>query len=178
MGVEPYLIPPVLIVSIAQRLARKLCVDAGVDTPLTESLRQSIISHQDTLPPEYRFPIPEVVYEAGKTPTCPTGMRGRQAVFEVLEMSPAIEKIVLENPVDSKIWAAARAQGMLTMQEDAMLKAFTKQIPFSEVSALSSVALDADEPVPEAVPVTEAPLDTDSILAPITPTPPIVPPEL
>jgi hypothetical protein len=60
------------------------------------------------------------------------------AVFEVLEMTPEIERIVLKNPVDSNIWAAARAQGMLTMREDAMLKSFAKLVPFSEVETLRS----------------------------------------
>jgi type II secretory ATPase GspE/PulE/Tfp pilus assembly ATPase PilB-like protein len=71
------------------------------------------------------------------------------AVFEVLEMSSEIEKIVLDNPVDSRIWAAARAQGMLTMQEDAMLKAFDKRIPFSEVLAGDA---QQEAPVVEKVP--------------------------
>lgn len=141
MGVEPYLIPPVLILSIAQRLVRRLCDDAAVPTPLSPSARTSIEEQLASLPAEHRFQVPDTIFEAGSSPTCPTGTRGRQAVFEVLEMSPEIEKIVLKNPVDSEIWAASRAAGMLTMQEDAMLKAFTKQIPFSEVNTLSSLAL-------------------------------------
>ncbi len=84
-------------------------------------------------------------------------MRGRMAVFEVLEMSAEIEKIVLDNPVESKIWTAARSQGMLTMREDAILKAMDKKIPYSEVSSLSSMMLQADDteatiPPPAAVP--------------------------
>jgi type IV pilus assembly protein PilB len=99
------------------------------------------------LPEQYRFPIPENAYAPEKTPTCPTGMRGRMAVFEILEMTSQIEQIVLENPVDSKLWASARAtQGMLTMREDAIIKAFGKQVPFSEVNALSGVmASEGDE---------------------------------
>ena len=64
-----------------------------------------------------------------------------------------IEKIILDNPVESKLWAAARAQGMLTMQEDAMTKAFDKKVPFSEVNSLS-VLLQAgnDESAEEKVP--------------------------
>lgn len=147
MGVEPYLIPPVLILSIAQRLVRKLCTDAGVPTPLSASDRKAIEAQIETLPEQYRFQIPDTVYQAGRSPTCPTGMRGRAAVFEVLEMSPEIEKVVLENPVDSKIWSVARTtQGMLSMREDAMLKAFAKMIPYDEVTALGDVALATDEP--------------------------------
>jgi type II secretory ATPase GspE/PulE/Tfp pilus assembly ATPase PilB-like protein len=156
MGVEPYLIPPVLILSIAQRLTRTFCPDGAKEAPLSVSERRRIESQLSSLPEKYRFKIPEIAFEAVRTPTCPTGLRGRMAVFEVLEMSSEIEKIVLDNPVDSRIWAAARAQGMLTMQEDAMLKAFDKRIPFSEVDSLSTLLLAGDAqqeaPVVEKVP--------------------------
>ncbi|MBI5645223.1 type II/IV secretion system protein [Candidatus Kaiserbacteria bacterium] len=150
MGVEPYLIPPVLIASIAQRLVRTFCEGAAQETPLSSSDRKHIETQFESLPEKYRFQIPDTVYEPVRTPTCPTGLRGRMAVFEVLEMSPEIERIVLDNPVDSKLWAAARKSGMLTMQEDAIMKAFAKKIPFSEINNLSSVMLagDSEEPAP------------------------------
>ncbi|MDP3965740.1 MAG: GspE/PulE family protein [bacterium] len=145
MGVEPYLIPPVLVLSMAQRLVRTLCPDSGKESEITPSDRKSIETQIATLPKQYQFKIPKVAYEAERTPTCPTGLRGRMAVFEVLEMSSDIERIILDNPVDSKLWASARAQGMLTMREDAMIKAFDKKIPFSEVNTLSSLLLAGDE---------------------------------
>ena len=153
MGVEPYLIPPVLIASIAQRLVRTFCPGAEKETELSPSTRKAIEEQMSSLPSKYRFKIPQAVYEPVRTPTCPTGLRGRMAVFEVLEMSSGIEKIILDNPVESKLWAAARAQGMLTMQEDAMTKAFDKKVPFSEVNSLS-VLLQAgnDESAEEKVP--------------------------
>lgn len=147
MGVEPYLIPPVLILSMAQRLVRTLCPDTGKAIPLSASNRKSMEMDLVSLPKEHRFPIQDTVYEPERTAACPTGMRGRAAVFEVMEMTTAIEKIILTNPVDSKIWASAREQGMLTMREDATLKAFAKQVPFSEVNTLSSLLLDNEEEV-------------------------------
>ncbi len=145
MGVEPYLIPPVLILSIAQRLVRTLVPGTGTPVPLSASERKSIETQLETLPEKYRFPIQQETYEPEKTATSATGMRGRMAVFEILEMSAEIEKIILDNPVDSRLWSAARSQGMLTMREDAIVKAFDKKIPFSEVSTLSSMMLENDE---------------------------------
>ena len=142
MGVEPYLLPPTLVVSVAQRLARRLCPDSGKETAITESMRGMIEGQFSTLPEKYRPKIPDVVYEAESTPSCPNGTRGRLAVFEVLEMSPEIERTILKSPVESEIWEVARKQGMLTMKEDAMLKAFDKKIPFSEVNLLSSLLLE------------------------------------
>jgi type II secretory ATPase GspE/PulE/Tfp pilus assembly ATPase PilB-like protein len=164
MGVEPYLIPPVLILSIAQRLVRTLYPGTGKAVSLSASEKESIQAQLATLPEQYRFPIAQDVYEPERSAESATGMKGRMAVFEVLEMSTEIERIILENPIDSKIWSAARAQGMLTMREDAIVKAFDKKIPYTEVSTLSSMMLGADEedattplitpPIPET-PITE-----------------------
>ena len=151
MGVEPYLIPPVLIASVAQRLVRTLCPDSGIPAKLSPSERRRIEEQFKTLPEKFRFPIRDDVYEPQKSPTCPTGLRGRMAVFEVMEMSPEIEHLVLQNPVDSQLWAAARRSGMLTMREDAILKAFDKKIPFSEMDALATYMQDI-EPDQSAVP--------------------------
>lgn len=145
MGVEPYLIPPVLICSIAQRLVRTFCPGAEQEVELSASARSDIAHDLESLPDEFRFPVPTHAYEAVKTATCPTGTRGRMAVFEVLEMNQDIERIVLENPVESKIWAKARSQGMLTMREDATLKALDKKIPFSEVNSLRPLMLTVEE---------------------------------
>lgn len=145
MGVEPYLIPPVLILSMAQRLVRTLCPDGAEEIPITPSDRKSIETQMVTLPKKYHFDIPNVAYEPKRLPTCPTGLRGRMAAFEVMEMSSEIEKIILDNPVESRLWTAARGEGMLTMREDALIKAFDKLIPFSEVNTLSSLLLAGDE---------------------------------
>jgi len=145
MGVEPYLIPPVLILSIAQRLVRTLYPGTGTPVSLSASEKESIEAQLVSLPEQYRFPMGQNVYEPEHTPASATGMKGRMAVFEVLEMSSEIERIVLENPIDSKIWSAARAQGMLTMREDAIVKAFDKKIPYTEVSTLSSMMLGSED---------------------------------
>lgn len=145
MGIEPYLIPPVLILSIAQRLVRTLVPGTGVPIDISPSDRVAIENQLGSLPDNYRFSLDRKVYEPERTSESPSGMRGRMAVFEILEMSLEIENIVLDHPVDSKIWGAARKQGMLTMREDAILKAFDKKIPFSEVESLSSLMLVAEK---------------------------------
>lgn len=160
MGVEPYLIPPVLVLSMAQRLVRTLCPGTGVEYQLTESDIKNIETEMASLPKEYHYPIQKVALEPERTQTCPTGMRGRAAVFEVMEMTKEIEKIILTSPVESKLRDAARLQGMTTMREDAIRKAFGKIIPFSEINALSTVLQDdlmePAPPIPPPAPVEPA----------------------
>ncbi len=145
MGVEPYLIPPVLICSVAQRLTRTLCDFQGKEVPLSPSEIKAIEAEQASLPEKYRFKIPPSIYQPEPTPTCPTGMRGRMAAFEVMEMTSDLEKIIIEDAVESKMRQAMRNSGMLTIKEDALLKAFDKKIPFSEVNQLSSLLMSGDE---------------------------------
>jgi type IV pilus assembly protein PilB len=157
MGVEPYLIPPVLILSMAQRLVRTLADGGGQAVPLSAAERAGIETQMATLPASHRFPIGDTVYEAAPTPTSPTGMRGRQAVVEVMEMNAELERLTLATPIsESEMWNAARKQGMLTMREDALQKAFAGRVPFSEVNTLSSMMLGAEDPVEESAAVHES----------------------
>jgi type IV pilus assembly protein PilB len=158
MGVDPYLIAPTLIAAIGQRLVRKLCPGAGHPVPVSESMKRHLEQDFSDLPEDVRKTIPafETIYEATTTPDCPNGTRGRLAVFEILKMDKDLEKVVLENPVEEKVYAAARAKGMFTMREDGIMKALAGKIPFQEVDTLGG-ALLADE---EVVDVEDTPAET------------------
>ncbi len=154
MGVDPYLIAPTLIAAIGQRLVRKLCPGAGKPIPVSESINVLLQKEFSDLPMEYHDQIPafENFYEATTTADCPNGTRGRLAVFEILKMDKDIEHVVLTSPVEEKVFAAARAKGMLTMREDAIIKALAGLIPFEEVNALGGeMLLDQDAQPQEAV---------------------------
>ena len=43
---------------------------------------------------------------------------------------------MLKEPVEEKIYAAARMNGMLTMRESAIVKALSQDIPFEEINTL------------------------------------------
>ena len=93
------------------------------------------------LPEEVRNTLPksEKVYRSKPTPECPKGSRGRTAVFEVLTMTQDLETAILKNASESELWGIARRHGMLTMKEDAILKAYERIIPIEEVSTLGGV---------------------------------------
>ena len=103
----------------------------------------------EDLPEKYRkdITIGDKVYEAQPSEKCPDGTHGRVAVFEVLDMNQDIEKILLEDPSDSKLIEASRKQGMLTMKEDAIIKALAGEIPFSEVNTLGGIAAETTEEI-------------------------------
>ena len=94
MGVDPYLIPPTLILGIAQRLVLKLCPDAGKPLPVSESMKIMLNKEFDSLPQEYRSRIkfPDELLALSPSPTCPSGTRGREAVFEIFKMDADVER--------------------------------------------------------------------------------------
>jgi type II secretory ATPase GspE/PulE/Tfp pilus assembly ATPase PilB-like protein len=138
MGVDPYLIAPTLILAIAQRLTSALCEGGGKEVPIDEAMQAMIDNEFSTLPEKYRekINIPDHVYEAGSTTDCPSGIRGRQAVFEILEVNEDVRHAILNKPVESEVFQVARKNGMLTMKEDALLKTFEGKIPYIEVNKL------------------------------------------
>ncbi len=138
MGVDPYLIAPTLVLAIAQRLVRGLCPDAGKPTPIEGSIKMMIEKQFADLPPQYlkELDFTNTIYNLEASPDCPNGTRGRMAVMEVFEMDKDLESIILKSPTELDIIKMTRAKGMLTMKEDAILKAMHRQIPFEEVSTL------------------------------------------
>jgi type IV pilus assembly protein PilB len=136
MGVDPYLIAPTLTLAIGQRLLRTLCVDSKRPTPVSESMRLMIDRQFADLPEEVRksLPIPNEIFEAAPSATCPSGTKGRIGVYEFLQMDKDIEHVILTNPVEAAVYEAARKKGMMMMKDDAFLKAFAGVIPFEEVN--------------------------------------------
>jgi type IV pilus assembly protein PilB len=172
MGVDPYLIAPTLVLSMAQRLVQKLCPNGGESVPIDESSRTMIQESFATLPPEYQPKIPDSVLEPKSTPDCPAGVRGRMAVFEVMPITEQIKHAILTDPTEERISELARKDGMYTMVEDAMLKAFDGKIPFSEVHTLGGTLLSETSDIVTAV-QTAAPASQSTIAdtsAPAQPT--------
>jgi type II secretory ATPase GspE/PulE/Tfp pilus assembly ATPase PilB-like protein len=137
MGVDPYLIAPTLICAMAQRLVSRIC-EGGEKVPVDGSIAMMLEKQFSDLPAEYKktLEIPKTVLESKPSATCPNGVRGRMAVAEVVEMDRELERAILANANEEAMYKLSRAKGMLTMKEDAMLKTFKGEIPWSEVNKL------------------------------------------
>src|SRR3989339_2119197 len=138
MGVDPYLIAPTLIVSIAQRLARMTYPSSRKEVPMDQSVRTQIEEQMKDLPEEFKPKIGNKMYDIVPSPECPSGTRGRIAVFEMFKIDNEMQAVILKNPTNSAIYKVARNKGMLMMREDAMLKAIDGIIPFTEVYNFSN----------------------------------------
>lgn len=138
MGVEPYLIPPVLILGVAQRLVQTLCEGGGKKVAVDESTKKMLDEEFADLPEEHRKQLPDLreVTRLEPTPACPSGTHGRIACFEVFDMTPELERAILAGKPEDELFAIVRKNGMLTMKEDAIIKSAKGVVPFEEVNTL------------------------------------------
>jgi len=135
MGVDPYLIAPTLILSIAQRLAKMTFPASRKLVPMDESIKLQIEDQLKDLPEKYKneIQVKDEMYDTVPVPECPTGTRGRTAIFEMFKVDKEMQETILKNPTGLALYAEARKNGMLVMKEDAILKAIDGIIPFREV---------------------------------------------
>ena len=138
MGIDPYLIAPTLLLVMGQRLVAAICPNTGIPMPVEGSIQMMMDKQFQDLPEEFKKEIPKADNMLGlqPTPECPKGVRGRLAVMEMFAMTKELEKMILTDPTETAMWPLVRKSGMLTMKEDAIIKALDKKIPFEEINKL------------------------------------------
>jgi type II secretory ATPase GspE/PulE/Tfp pilus assembly ATPase PilB-like protein len=119
----------------------------------------------ETLPERYRDRVPtnRTVLHPEPTPECATGLRGRVAVMEALEVDDGMQELILNNASEEDFYHHARKHGFMSMKEDAIIKALNHVIPQEEVSLFGTkVGVEnlTDEMVQDVSAATEE--ETDS----------------
>ena len=135
----------ILNVIVAQRLVRKVCLDCIESYPpergLIDFLRQQLkelnpygkIFSKTEKSDELR--MPKFLYRGRGCSACNfSGYRGRIAIFEVLNVTEEIRKLIVnpEFSLDSLV-ATAKKEGMITMFEDGLRKAEIGMTTIEEV---------------------------------------------
>ncbi len=154
MGVDPYLIAPTLKLAIAQRLARRVFKDTGKEEHISKATEVMIQESLKNLPEKYhkRIPDSKTIVHPQPSPSCATGLRGRVAVMEALEITEEIQDLILHNASEDQIFQTARKNGFMTMKEDAIIKALEHKIPYEEMNTFGTkVGLEEMEEIHETV---------------------------
>ncbi|MDB5260617.1 MAG: ral secretion pathway protein [Candidatus Nomurabacteria bacterium] len=138
MGIEPYLIAPTIIATIGQRLSRGIAEGCAKPMEINDGMKEMIAEQFKDLPEQFKskLPLDKPLNEVKTSEKFPTGMKGRVPVFEVLTFTPPIQDAVLHSKGEEEIWHLARANGMMTMKEDAIIKSINGLIPFVEINEL------------------------------------------
>jgi len=116
MNVEPFLIADSVILIVAQRLVRRLCkkCNSPQDLPKQALLEMGFTKEEaDSI----------TIYAPRGCSSCNnTGYRGRIALFEVMEITPAIKELVLSRAQSQEIKKKSIEQGMLTLRRSGLIK--------------------------------------------------------
>ncbi|MGA2463116.1 MAG: type IV-A pilus assembly ATPase PilB [Thermodesulfobacteriota bacterium] len=116
MGIEPFLISSAVILILAQRLIRKICMDC-----------REPIKPPPQLLIDLGVPPDEVksftVYKGKGCTICNgTGYKGRLGLYEVMTMKEEIKELVLARASASEIKKEAIRSGMKTLRQSGMTK--------------------------------------------------------
>jgi type II secretory ATPase GspE/PulE/Tfp pilus assembly ATPase PilB-like protein len=138
MNIEPYLLSSALNGVVAQRLTRTVCPSCAT---------------------KY-FPVEHVLRDAGledmtgrtfqKGLGCQqchdTGFKGRLGIYEVMEITPELRRLVHHSSPTHELRARVRQQGMLTLREEGVVLALDGKTSLEEI--LRVTHLDDEEASP------------------------------
>ena len=131
MGVKSFLLAPGLNAVIGQRLVRKICPNCQTEADVDNDTMTKILNILSTIPVISAERLEEKdlgnlkFYKGKGCKECHgLGYKGRVGIYEIMALSPEIEKIILSDKVSEfAIQDIAVAGGMLTMVQDGLLKA-------------------------------------------------------
>lgn len=131
MGVKAFLLSPALNSIIGQRLVRRICTHCKEEVKLDNDTMTKILNILNKIPKnsESRLGEKELnnlkFYKGKGCKKCHgLGYKGRIGVYEILIMSPEVEKVILDKKVSEyTIQDLAQKNGMVTMVQDGLLKA-------------------------------------------------------
>lgn len=148
MNVPPFLIPSSLTLAIAQRLSRKLCPKCKQEVAPTPKIQKMIEDVLTTIPDEEKKKRLKnngaiSIWKGVGCKFCANkGTQGRIGVFEVFDMTPQLERIIQEGITDTKLKQEALRQNMITMKQDAFLKALEGLISLEEAITVTGQDLE------------------------------------
>ena len=160
MGIVPFLIASIVRVVVGQRLVRRLRHETRQSYQPTPEEQKMIISMFNLKPgQDFRY-IHELEKQAaaegigGDTPLgtdengiktlwranpddnddgAINGYKGRMGIYEVLDNSVAVQKLIVTNATSNQIQNQAISEGMVTMQTDGLIKTLRGETTIEEV---------------------------------------------
>jgi type IV pilus assembly protein PilB len=113
MGIEPFLVTSSVECVVAQRLVRRLC-----ECKLPVKLTKAMLSENG-----FDYPRGFSAFEPGACVRCgQSGYKGRTGIYEVMTMTDALRRLILDRASHDELRAKAREGGMRTLREDGLDK--------------------------------------------------------
>lgn len=141
LGAEPFLIASVLHACLAQRITRKICEHCKEWYTPAEQIQNSVRTVLgELLPVKYKNNIPiQLARGKGCVECNNVGYLGRIAIFEMVVVTPEINKLIIQQKTAKDIEDQARLNGMITMKQDGYLKSLDGITTIEEVLRVAEV---------------------------------------
>jgi len=134
MGLEPFNVASALNLISAQRLARRICRSCKAETTYEEEYLKAAKVDLDWV-------HATTFYKGEGCDECNgTGYKGRCGIYEVMIMSTALRKAIMEEMGTDELRELARSEGMLTLREDGLKKVERGMTTLDEVIKETTVA--------------------------------------
>ncbi|MBI4034738.1 type II/IV secretion system protein [Candidatus Saccharibacteria bacterium] len=155
MGIEPFLIASTVHTVSGQRLVRRNVPGGQLyqsSRPETEAIHQTLGS----LLPKTEAEVPTIAADLGysRLPLAnqnaytlakglagqdnSNGFRGRMGIYEVFQITEAIQDLILKRATSSAIQRTAQAEGMVTIRQDGYLKVLAGLTTLDEVNRVAA----------------------------------------
>lgn len=145
IGLKPFMVSPALGVVMAQRLVRKVCPFCAQQKPVEAADRkvlEAAIAQIRTVRPSEALVVPATLPVGVGCDKCShTGFLGQLCIAEMFVNSDELKAAILADKGAPELFKVVRAQGMLTMGEDGILKVLRGQTTLSEVGRVTEFAL-------------------------------------
>lgn len=155
MDIEPFLIASTVNTIIGQRLVRRVGPkrEAYWSSPVETQNINATVGH---LLPKTKADVAKISADLGykdlplagqnaytlvkghDTPNTPRGYKGRAGLYEVMDVSEAIQDLITKRATSAEIQRQASKEGMITMREDGYLKALQGITTLEEVNRVTS----------------------------------------
>ena len=138
MGIEPFSLSSSLRIVQAQRLVKRICKSCAEEYKPEPDLLKTLgidqkLLHRLQLENEYE--LENLMFKKGKgCPDCDnTGLKGRQGIYEVLEITPKFRELIERGATTEEMRRQAIRDGMLSLRDSALYKLITGRTTVSEV---------------------------------------------
>ncbi|MDX2465460.1 MAG: type IV-A pilus assembly ATPase PilB [Porticoccus sp.] len=133
MGVPAFNVATTVNLIIAQRLARRLCTHCR---KRADDIPEKILEEEGfgtTGIPMEEFQL----YHPEGCPKCTNGYKGRVGIYEVLKVTPAVSRIIMEGGNSLDIAETAKKEGFRTLRQSALRRAAEGIISLEEANRVT-----------------------------------------
>ncbi len=131
MGVPHYNVASSVSIIIAQRLARRLCMQCKEpeEIPEQELLNQGFTHEQ----------LPDIkLFKPVGCEQCTGGYKGRVGIYEVIKISPEIASIIMEGGNSLDIANQCQKEGYNNLRQSGLIKAMNGMTSLTEINRVTS----------------------------------------